>query len=238
VRVEAFFSSPVLQHDEPCATLIGDLLGMGAPGFEVSERLLRRMVDRDGPDGLAALVRWRPHTLADVQLTPTARLLVADRPEHPGNLGTMIRCADGSGARAVVVSGAFRLARHQVLKASMGALFTTPVVSCEPQRAIRWLKGRNVRIVAADPRGSRSYRAADYHPPVAVVVGNERSGLSSVWLEAADERVSIPMLGAADSLNVAIAAGLVLYEAMHTAPDGGCRPRRLRRSGTFPPPGG
>jgi TrmH family RNA methyltransferase len=170
------------------------------PGaIEVGEKTMRRLVDRDGPDGVAALARLNPRTMIDL----------------PGNLGTIIRCADGAGAGGVIVTDRrIRLSSPVVVKASMGTLFSLPVVETSPDAAIAWLRANRFRLVAADPAAPTSYRDADYRGRVAVVVGSERHGLAPHWRDAADVRVSIPMLGRADSLNVGHAAALLLYEAL------------------------
>lgn len=187
----------------------------GGACLEVGERVLHRMVDRDGPDGLAALVHLPPATLGDLVVDGSSRVLVSDGLEQAGNLGTIIRCGDGAGVAAVLVTDRrARLDHPLVVKASMGTVFSTPVVAAERDEVLSWLRARSFTIVAADPSSAVSYRTPPYRPPVAVVVGNERDGLSRFWLEAADEVVSIPMLGRADSLNVGHAAALLLYEAV------------------------
>jgi TrmH family RNA methyltransferase len=185
------------------------------PFIEVGEKTMRRMVDRDGPDGIAALGRLPSLTLDDVALDERCRIVVTDRVDLPGNLGTIIRCADGAGAAAVVVTDRrVRLTNPIVVKASMGTLFTMPVVDASRDDALAWLRASGVRVVAADPGASLSYRAADYRGPLAVVLGSERHGLAPFWRDHADVLVSIPMLGVADSLNVGHAAALLLYEAL------------------------
>jgi RNA methyltransferase, TrmH family len=181
---------------------------------EVSERVLLRLVDRDGPDGLAAIAHLPERGLADVE--PNGTVVVADALDLAGNLGTLVRCADGAGANAVIVSDRrVRLNHPLVVKASMGTIFTMPVVSTGRAEALAWLRDHDVRAVAADPAAPTSYRDADYGTATAIVVGSERHGLHPFWRDHADVVVSIPMLGRADSLNVAHAAALLLYEVLH-----------------------
>ena len=184
---------------------------------EVSERTLLRMVDRDGPDGLAAIAHLPDHRLDDVP--PSGTVVVADALELAGNLGTLVRCADGAGAGAVIVTDRrVRLNHPLVVKASMGTIFTMPVVAATRDEALGWLRQRSVRTVAADPGAPLSYRdpAADYGERAAIVVGSERHGLHPFWRERSDVVVSIPMLGRADSLNVAASAAILLFEARAT----------------------
>jgi TrmH family RNA methyltransferase len=190
--------------------------GSVAGAVEVGEKTMRRMVDRDGPDGVAALVRLPHRALDDVALGERTRVVVADGVDLPGNLGTIVRCADGAGAAAVLVTdAAIRIATSTVMKASMGTLLTVPVLAVDGSDARRWLRRHRFRVVAADPAASTSYREADYGGRVAIVVGSERQGLDAAWRAEADALVSIPMLGRADSLNVGHAAALLLYEALH-----------------------
>ena len=218
VPIEALFVCPALGRGDGAETLalLEHVGTTGASAYEVSERVLRRMVDRDGPDGLAAIGRLQRHTLEDVPIGPRARVVIADGFELAGNVGTLIRCADGAGAAAVVLTDRKVRTNHPlVVKASMGTVFSMPLVDASHDEALAWARRRGVRIVAADPSARMSYRCADYTGAVAVVLGSERQGLAPFWREAADVTVSIPMLGIADSLNVGHAAALLLYEAVH-----------------------
>jgi TrmH family RNA methyltransferase len=218
--LEALFVMPPLGAG-PAPALVSMSVERRAPVFRVGPKLFGRMVDRDGPDGLAALVGWRSWTLEDILVGPTARVLVSYRPDRPGNLGAMVRCADGAGASGVIVADSvLALSSQAVVKASMGTIFSLPAVATTSEEALTWLRSRGFRIVAAQPDGDRSYRDGLYRPPVAVVVGNERRGLSPEWSQAAHCRAAIPMGGRADSLNVTTAAALLLYEALQQ-----CHPR-------------
>jgi TrmH family RNA methyltransferase len=215
VELTAVFVCPALLRGPAGLALAEQIVDLGAEGYEVSERVLSRLADRDGPDGIAALGRIRRRTLGDIQVSSRTRVIIADGWDLPGNLGTLIRCADGAGASAVlVVEQGFGLGHPLVLKASMGAALAMPVVAVDRQPARRWLREHGFRIVAADPAGTRSYRDLDYRGPLAIVVGSERRGLAREWLAAADGVAAIPMLGISDSLNAAVAGALLLYEAL------------------------
>jgi RNA methyltransferase, TrmH family len=215
VRLQAVFVCPALLQGAGGLALAGKAVGLGAEGYEVSQKVLSRLADRDGPDGIAALGQARRPTFGDIRVGRRTRVMIADGWDLPGNLGTLIRCADGAGASGVVVIGpGFGLSHPLVLKASMGAALAMPVVAADRPAARRWLRQRGFRIVAADPAGSRSYRDIDYRGPLAMVVGSERRGLAREWLTAADSIVAIPMLGICDSLNAAVAGALLLYEAL------------------------
>jgi RNA methyltransferase, TrmH family len=224
-RLEAAFVCLELLRGEDSLQLIDRLLAAGTPTLRVGERLLRRMVDREGPDGLAAVAVLRTVRLLELELGQQARVLVLDGPELPGNVGSLVRCADAVGARAVIATNArIRLSHPVLVKASMSTVLSTPLVPAEPREVLRWLRHYRFRIVAADVGAPASYRDARYGQRTAIVLGNERTGLSRFWRQAADQRVGIPMLGTADSLNVGHAGAVLLYEALHAQE--GARARR------------
>jgi RNA methyltransferase, TrmH family len=215
VELQAVFVCPALLQGAAGQALARKAVGRGAEGYEVSERVLSRMADRDGPDGIAALGRARRRTLGDIRVGPRTKVMIADGWDLPGNLGALIRCADAAGASGVlVVEQGFGLSHPLVLKASMGAALALPVVAANRPAARQWLRDHGFRIVAADPAGTRSYRDVDYRGPLAIVIGSERRGLAPEWLAAADSIAAIPMLGISDSLNAAVAGALLLYEAL------------------------
>jgi TrmH family RNA methyltransferase len=216
MRLEAVFACPaLLRRSAEGLALIGRTAGNGAETYEVSERVLRHLAGRDGIDGVAALAQARQPTLGDVRVGGRTRVVIADGWDLPGNLGTLIRCADGAGASGVVVvEQGFGLSHPLVFRASMGAALTMPVVATGRRAVRRWLAEHGFRVVAADPAGSRSYRDIDYRGPLAIVLGSERRGLGPEWLAAADSIAAIPMLGSCDSLNAAVAGALLLYEVL------------------------
>ncbi len=166
------------------------------------------------PQGLLAVVKEPQATLAAVLTEPGLLLIVADRLRDPGNLGTLIRLADAAGATAVAVTaGSVDLYNPKVVRATMGSIFHLPVMPVTSPAAISALHVRGVRVLAADQEGTVDYTEADYRSPVALVVGNEGEGLDAQWAAAATARIRIPLYGRADSLNVAVAAGILLYEA-------------------------
>ena len=153
-------------------------------------------------------------SLGRLELGRHAFVVVADGVERPGNLGTLARTACGAGASALVVSDGRTDPFHpEAVQGSVGTIFHLDVVEADPAPAIDALRRRGVRVVVATPDGGVAFWDADLTGPLAVVVGSERHGVGAGWLAAADERVAIPMTGAADSLNVAVAAGVVLFEA-------------------------
>jgi TrmH family RNA methyltransferase len=216
LEFHAFYVCRELMRNETCKQLAGEIIACGVPTYIVSERVLRRMVEWEGPDGLAAIITLRRWQWEHIPLRMHNGVLVLDGLENPGNIGTIIRCADGAGADALIITERKRrLAHPKLVHASMGSLFTFPIIEVSAAEAIAWLKCHAFRIVITDTSASLSYRDANYAGRTAVIVGNERHGISRPWYEAQDMSVSIPMHGRADSLNVGNAAALMLYEVLH-----------------------
>jgi TrmH family RNA methyltransferase len=175
--------------------------------------LFEKISYRDRPDGLVAIAHQRKHPLAIRKDPPL--FVVAESIEKPGNLGTILRSSDGVGADGVIVCDRCTdIYNPNVVRASVGTLFTLPVIETEGKVALDWLKEHHIQIVAATPAAEKVYTEVDLSGPVAIVVGTEQLGLSSLWMEGADLQVKIPMHGAADSLNVATATTLLLYEVV------------------------
>ena len=183
--------------------------------LEVSEKVMASIVRRDNPQMVAGVFeqRWRP--LADVKPKKGETYVALDRVRDPGNLGTIIRTADAVGASGVILVGdctdPFAV---ETVRATMGSVFAMPVSRATVDEFIAWRKGAGVNVVATHLAGSVDYRTVDYaQKPVVVLMGNEQSGLPEELATKADTRVRIPQEGRADSLNLAIATAVMLYEA-------------------------
>jgi len=209
------FVCPSLFLGENEPALIARCAAAGAEIVECTPAVFEKMAYRDRPEGLLAMAPQLTCALADLKLPEFPLLLVAESIEKPGNLGTLLRSADAAGAHGVIVADP-RTDVHNpnVVRASTGMLFVVPLAVADSAEVLAWLKTRRIRILAATPHTDTDYTDADMTPGTAIVVGTEQVGLSDVWLAAADINVRIPMLGKADSLNVAQAATLLLYEAV------------------------
>ena len=182
---------------------------------DLSDVAFQKVSYRDSPDGLLAVAPIRETSLESLEVKPDALFLVVVGLEKPGNLGALLRTADGVDVDAVFVTGAGTdLTNPNVIRASMGSVFSRPVLNVEAGALLEWLREHHVNIVATTPHTELSYWDTDYKRSVAVVLGAEHEGLPDVWLRAAQSRVSIPMRGLADSLNVGTAGALLLYEAV------------------------
>lgn len=198
--------------------LIDSIATNRAQVFTCSEKVFRRISYRDRPDGLIAIAPQQHLTLKELN-TPSF-LVVAESIEKPGNLGTILRSCDAAGVDAVIVCDPTTdIHNPNVVRASIGTLFTVPVIEASGEEMIDWLKKHNISIVAATPHAQSEFTQTDMKGPVAIVVGTEQYGLSELWMKNADIQVRIPMHGVADSLNVASATTLLLYEVLRQRHD-------------------
>jgi TrmH family RNA methyltransferase len=217
LQVYAFFICPELLRGDAARDIARQLIAYGSiPAYQVSEKVLGHMTSWNGPDGLAAIVQLPDYSWQHLQLRTCNTLLVLDGLQIPGNIGTIIRSSDGAGADGIIITNRKqRLSHPKLVRASMGSLFGHPVIECEVQEAASWLRRHGFQIITASPDAALSYRQISYAARVAIVVGNEQNGISPEWYALHDVSVSIPMNGQADSLNVANAAVLLLYEAIY-----------------------
>jgi TrmH family RNA methyltransferase len=184
-----------------------------AETFEIGGKLADRLSDRDTSDGLAAIAISTQWTLDDITPGPTSLVLVLDGLEVMGNVGTAVRSAQAAGADAVLLTNRrVRLTHPRLIHASMAASLTMPMIDCTVDEAIAWFRRHKVQSVMADTRAPASYKALGYASRVAIVLGSERYGIHKEWAGRADAGVSIPMFGGVDSLNVANAATILLFE--------------------------
>lgn len=185
--------------------------------FSCSKEVFQKLSYRDRPDGLIAVAPQVHRGLPDLasQKTKNPFYLVALQIEKPGNLGTMLRSADAAGASGVILSDpSTDLFNPNVVRASVGTLFTQPIYEIGEEELLAYLKQEKITMVAATPSASLEFTRARLDGPLAILVGSEQYGLPAHWLKSADLCVRIPMKGVADSLNVSAAATLLLYEAL------------------------
>lgn len=180
----------------------------------VADPAYERLAYGDRDDGLVAVVAVPATSLASLEPGPSPLLLVADGIEKPGNLGALVRSADGAGADGVIATSTIGdLYNPNAIRASLGAIFRVRPVTATPSEAIDWCRARGIRLVAARVDGPAEHTATDLTGPLALVVGSEAHGLGTAWDDPAIGRVRIAMRGIGDSLNVSVAAAVLLYEA-------------------------
>ncbi len=203
-----------LKHaNEP--EILAQCRACGARLFSCSQAVFQKVAYRERPDGLLAVGPQITRTLADLTLPPDALVLVCESIEKPGNLGTMLRSADASGAAAVIVCDPCTdIHNPNVVRASTGTLFTLPVAVATAQETVAWLKAQGFAILAATPHADKLYFEQPLTGRVALCLGSEQYGLTDAFMNHAGLRVRIPMLGVADSLNVSAAATILLAEVV------------------------
>src|SRR3989338_112195 len=188
---------------------------------EVSSEVYNKIAFGNRKEGIVAIAREPRLSLTDLKLKNNSLLIVLEKIEKPGNLGAIVRTADASGADAVIASDSIiDIYNPNAVRSSLGALFTTQVVGAQAKEIIPWLRSNSIKIICALPRGDSSYTAVNFRESCAIVLGSEDKGLGDLWKDNADYRVRIPMLGKSDSLNVATAAGVLLYEALRQRKSG------------------
>lgn len=185
--------------------------------FTVSEQLYSKIAYRSTTEGVIAEVAARSLTLADVerQLPETPLIIVAEGIEKPGNIGALLRTSDACGADAVLLCNTTKdIYNPNIIRSSLGGIFTQKVVCCTSEEAIKWLKKKEITIYTAQLQDSKPYYNTDMAGACAIVMGSEAEGLTQQWREASDCKIMIPMLGVLDSLNVSVSAAILCYEAV------------------------
>jgi TrmH family RNA methyltransferase len=211
--VEAFVCEPLLAGEDARAAL--DLLvERRVPVTQTTERAFAKIAFGERAEGLLAVVRAPSLRLGHLELPADPLLVVVEGVEKPGNLGAILRSADGAGADALIAaSPRTDLTNPNVIRASAGTFFAVPLAAAPTDDVIDWLRDHDIHAVAARVDAPTVYTDADLRGPLAIVLGSEAEGLSEAWRTADVEAVRLPMHGIADSLNVSVAAAVLLYEA-------------------------
>lgn len=195
--------------------LVARCAELGTALVEVTRAVLEKLAYREHPGALLAVAAVPNCRLSDLHLPPQPLLVIAEALEKPGNLGAILRSADAAGADAVIVcDGRTDLFNPNVVRASKGTIFRVPVAQGTAGELFPWLAERGIRVAAATPSATADFWATDLSGALALAVGTEREGLSAAWLQRAEMQVRIPMRGQVNSLNVAQATTLLLYEAL------------------------
>ena len=215
-KPHAIFHCPdfyLKNENEP--QLVADAAKAGAEVFTCTKTCFTKIAYKERPDGLLMVGPHISIKLADLKLPPHALIIVTEAIEKPGNLGTILRSADAAGAAAVIVCDRTTdIHNPNVVRASTGTMFSVPIVEASSEEALAYLKAHNFSILAATPHAEKLHSEVDLTGNVAIALGAEQYGLTAKWMDGADLRVRIPMLGMADSLNVSAAATILVYEAV------------------------
>ena len=181
----------------------------------VSPQVYEKMAYRGSTEGVMAVVREKSLSLEELQLGSAPLIMVLERVEKPGNLGAVLRSADAAKADAVIICDPLTdLYNPNLIRSSIGAIFSVPCVACSSEACIAFLKDHGIQILTAQLQDSSLYYDTDMLGGTALVMGTESTGLTDVWRQAADAHIRIPMLGQLDSLNVSVSAAILLFEAV------------------------
>ena len=183
--------------------------------IEIPQQLYDKVAYRGGTEGVIAELKCKEHGLDSLNIKENPIVVVLESVEKPGNLGAILRSADASGVDAVIVCDPLTdMYNPNLIRSSIGAIFTVPVAAASSEATIKWLKEKGIRIYTAQLQDSEWYYDTDMTSGTAIVMGTEATGLTDAWRKAADAHIKIPMLGRLDSLNVSVSAAILMYEAV------------------------
>jgi len=214
--LQTVFYSPKLLANDRGRALYQAVTGQGIKTVQITDALMRQIAGTENPQGILAVATMLQVDYRQIPVSDTALFVVVDRVQDPGNLGTIIRTADGAGSTAVfLLPGTVDLYNLKTIRATMGSLFNLPVIEvADPAALFTWLQAQGVKVYLTALTGAQLYDILDYTGPTAFVVGNEANGIDRALQRYANATVKLPLPGKAESLNVAIATGILLYEAL------------------------
>ena len=194
---------------------LSSLLSESIASYEVSPEVYEKIAYRGSTEGVIAIVQSKQLALKDLHLSKQPLLIVLESVEKPGNLGAILRSADAAGADAVIICDPLTdLYNPNLIRSSIGAIFSVPCIACSSDDCINFLKQNNINILTAQLQDSKLYYDTDMTCGTAIIMGTESTGLTDVWRKAADAHIRIPMLGQLDSLNVSVSAAILLFEVV------------------------
>ena len=189
-------------------------LSKSAELIEISKEVYQKLAYRDTTEGILAVAKTKSLELSDLKLSKNPLILVAEAPEKPGNIGALLRTADAANLDAVIIANPKSdLYNPNIVRSSVGCLFTNQIATGTTSEIIAFLKEKKINIYCATLQNSTSYHTQDFTSPTALIVGTEATGLTQEWRDAATQNIIIPMQGEIDSMNVSVAAAILIFEA-------------------------
>lgn len=189
-------------------------LSRSAELIEISKEVYQKLAYRDTTEGILAIAKSKNLSLSELNLGENPLILVAEAPEKPGNIGAILRTADAANLDAVIIANPKSdLYNPNIVRSSVGCLFTNNIATGTTEEIIAFLKSKNISIYCATLQNSTGYHTQNYTTPTALVVGTEATGLTQEWRDNATQNIIIPMQGAIDSMNVSVAAAILIFEA-------------------------
>jgi RNA methyltransferase, TrmH family len=204
----------VLFFPEICSETEANKLAPNADFIEINAAVYQKLSYRETTEGILAVAKSKSLQLSDLILSETPLILVAEAPEKPGNIGALLRTADAANLDAVIIANPKSdLYNPNIVRSSVGCLFTNQIATASTSEIITFLKEKNINFYCATLQNSTSYHTQDFTKPTALVVGTEATGLTQEWRDAATQNIIIPMQGEIDSMNVSVAAAILIFEA-------------------------
>ncbi|MGG5486739.1 TrmH family RNA methyltransferase [Gaetbulibacter sp. PBL-D1] len=205
------FYSELISEEE-----LSSLIPSNIKRIEISKDVFQKIAHRDTTEGIIAVAKTKSHLLDDIIFkSENPLILVAEAPEKPGNIGALLRTADAANVDAVIIANPKTdLYNPNIIRSSVGCVFTKQVVTGSTKDIVSFLKQHHINIFCAALQASVNYHIQDYTLPTAIVVGTEATGLSDEWLQESTHNIIIPMQGEIDSMNVSVAAGILIFEAV------------------------
>lgn len=194
---------------------LNDLTAKHLSTIQISQEIYQKLAHRDTTEGIIAIAKSKSHNLESIQFKhKNLLILVAEAPEKPGNIGALLRTADAANVDAVIIANPKTdLYNPNIIRSSVGCLFTNQIATGTTKEIIPFLKEHNIHIYCAALQASVEYHTQDFTKPTAIVVGTEATGLSEAWIDNSTQNIIIPMQGEIDSMNVSVAAGILIFEA-------------------------
>lgn len=204
-----FYCEKIISHDQ-----LGSLADVKMV-IPVSKDVFDKIAVRENSGGVIAVAEMKANRLEDLKLSKSPLILVIEALEKPGNLGAILRSADAAGMDAVICCDPHTdFYNPNVIRSSVGCVFTQPIASASSEEAIAWLQKSHIKIFCAYLNSSKAYHQIDFKEPSAIVMGTESTGLSEIWVKTADANIIIPMFGKIDSMNVSASAAVLMFEAI------------------------
>lgn len=204
----------ILFLPEICTEKEASQLAPNAELIEINKEVFQKLAYRDTTEGILAVAKTKSTLLSDLQLSKNPLILVAEAPEKPGNIGALLRTADAANLDAVIIANPKSdLYNPNIVRSSVGCLFTNQIATGTTAEIITFLKEKKINFYCATLQNSNSYHLENYTTPTALVVGTEATGLTQEWRDAATQNIIIPMQGEIDSMNVSVAAAILIFEA-------------------------
>ena len=191
------------------------LINAASETIEISKDIFSKLAHRNTTEGVIAVAKSKPHSISNLQFSSgNPLILVAEAPEKPGNIGALLRTADAANLDAVIIANPKTdLYNPNIIRSSVGCLFTNKIATGSTEEIISFLKLKKIEIFCATLQDSANYHEQDFTQPTAIIVGTEAKGLTKAWRDAATKNIIIPMQGEIDSMNVSVAAGILIFEA-------------------------